>query len=211
MTRSYLAREGEGVVLHELAHRVEVAVLRGDLARLDDLDALRANAVAGGHVRVELVDGAVERHVAELLVHVVEPRAGLVTDPDAVVLHARRVLLEDLVARDDVTVGLLDPAELGEEVPARRGGVRGRRVRRGGARNTRPARRAGAERVGDGGLAGGWDPVREPRERWMMNDNGGSLQRRFWPRDQQQEDNAVRGRPCGRQARPRDIMGKSGQ
>ena len=49
--------------------------------------------------------------------HVVRPGPRLVPHPDPKVLDRRRPLLEDLVARDDLSVGLLDLAELGEEVP----------------------------------------------------------------------------------------------
>ena len=45
------------------------------------------------------------------------PRPRLVPHPHAKVLDRRRSLLEDLVARDDLPVGLLDLAELGQEVP----------------------------------------------------------------------------------------------
>ena len=45
------------------------------------------------------------------------PGPRLVPHPDPKVLDRRRPLLEDLVARDDLPVGLLDLAQLGQKVP----------------------------------------------------------------------------------------------
>lgn len=44
-------------------------------------------------------------------------RPRLITQPDPVALNRRGALLEDLMARQDLSVGLLDTAQLGEEVP----------------------------------------------------------------------------------------------
>ena len=72
----------------------------GDDAGLNDLDRRGTGAVLAGHLEVELLDGAVEVRVAHLLVHVVAPRAGVVPEPHAVVLHVARVLLDDLGASE---------------------------------------------------------------------------------------------------------------
>lgn len=104
------------------------------------MDVPETRAVTGGHVLVERLDGVGAGHLAVLLVHVVGAGARVVADPDTEVLHLERVLLVDLspmsvppplaiislqssnppthlVQADDLTVGLLDLAELGEEVP----------------------------------------------------------------------------------------------
>ena len=62
---------------------------------LDDLDRSVASAVRSGHLLVALLHSAEERRVTVLLVHVVSAGAGVVTQPDAVVLHLL-VLLVDL-------------------------------------------------------------------------------------------------------------------
>ena len=68
----------------------------GNGGRFDDLDAGEAHAVAGPHLLVQLLDGAVEGGVAVLLVHVVVASPALVADPDAEVLDGGGLLLEDL-------------------------------------------------------------------------------------------------------------------
>lgn len=65
---------------------------------LDDLDRALTGAVAAVHLLVELVDGADEGGVAELLVHVVGAAARVVAEPDAVVLHVQSLLLVNLGA-----------------------------------------------------------------------------------------------------------------
>lgn len=104
------------------------------------MDVPEARAVTGGHVLVERVDGVGAGHLAVLLVHVVGAGARVVADPDTEVLDLQGVLLVDLshlsipptyasslhtsssspthlVQADDLTVGLLDLAQLGKEVP----------------------------------------------------------------------------------------------
>jgi hypothetical protein len=85
--------------------------------RLDDLDAAGTNAVPGSHLLVQLLHGAVEGDVAILLVGVVDAGARVVANPDAEVLDGGGVALENLVDGDDLAVGLLDLAQLAEEVP----------------------------------------------------------------------------------------------
>ena len=62
---------------------------------LDDLDRSVASAVRSGHLLVALLHSTKERRVTVLLVHVVSAGAGVVAQPDAVVLHLL-VLLVDL-------------------------------------------------------------------------------------------------------------------
>merc|ERR1712216_882666 len=64
---------------------------------MDDLDRSRLRAVATGHLLVHLADSAVDGHVTVLLVHVVRVGAGLVPEPDAVVLGLRGGTVEELV------------------------------------------------------------------------------------------------------------------
>ena len=52
--------------------------------------------VAGSHVLVERLDGIRTRELAELLVHVGCTRARVVAEPDAEVLHLKRLLLLNL-------------------------------------------------------------------------------------------------------------------
>lgn len=88
-----------------------------DLNDTEDVDRPESSAVAGGHVLVESLDSIRSRHLSVLLVHVVSAGSGVVSDPDAEVLDTERVLLGNLVKTDDLTVGLLDLLQLGEEVP----------------------------------------------------------------------------------------------
>jgi hypothetical protein len=90
--------------------------------------------VTGGHVLVESIDGGDAGHLTVLLVHVVGTGARVVLEPDTEVLNLLGLLLVDLnqsvshvpqvlssltylVYGDDLTVGLLDLAELAKEVP----------------------------------------------------------------------------------------------
>mmetsp|Transcript_18273 Transcript_18273/g.52263 ORF Transcript_18273/g.52263 Transcript_18273/m.52263 type:complete len:207 (-) Transcript_18273:40-660(-) len=111
---------GEGeldVALGEL-HAVDASeVLGAEDGRSDDLDGSGATAVTAGHLVVELGDGPGEGEVAELTVHVVGAGAGVVTEPDAVVLDGAGVLLGDLGAVEDLAGGLLHLAELVQVVP----------------------------------------------------------------------------------------------
>ena len=55
-----------------------------------------SGAVAGSHVLVESLNSLRSRHLSVLLVHVVSAGSGVVSDPDAEVLDAERVLLGNL-------------------------------------------------------------------------------------------------------------------
>lgn len=110
-------REGEvlGDELLDVGALDVLALLKLDDA--EDVNRPESGAVAGGHVLVESLDGIRSGHLSVLLVHVVCTRSGVVSDPDAEVLDAEGVLLGDLVQADDLTVGLLDLLQLGQEVP----------------------------------------------------------------------------------------------
>ena len=84
-------------VLHVLVsvHDVLMSsqVLIGHHSGLDDLD--RSVTSSTSHLRIALSHSTNQRGVTVLLVHVVSTRAGVVTQPDSVVLHLT-TLLEDL-------------------------------------------------------------------------------------------------------------------
>lgn len=95
--------------------------------------------MTGGHILVACVDGVGAGELAELLVHVVSSRAGIVAEPDAKVLDLERLPLGDLqrgslvsatlaeirfptvsthfVDGDELSCGLLDLPELPQVVP----------------------------------------------------------------------------------------------
>ena len=99
------------------------------------MDGAETGTVASSHVLVKSLNGLGPAHLTELLVHVVGAGAGVVAEPDTEVLDLEGALLVDLirmstlcssfigavetyhVEADDLTVGLLDLAELGQEVP----------------------------------------------------------------------------------------------
>ena len=60
------------------------------------LDRPETSTVAGSHVLVEGLDGGSTRELTELLVHVVRPGTRVVAEPDAEVLHLKRLLLLNL-------------------------------------------------------------------------------------------------------------------
>lgn len=80
----------------ELVRAGLLGVLGSQDGRAHDLDRARAGTVATSKLGVELLDGAAERDVAVLLVHVVGAAARVVADPDAVVLDDAAVLLRQL-------------------------------------------------------------------------------------------------------------------
>lgn len=90
------------------------------LHNLKDVNATKAGAVAAGHILVEGLDGVSTGQLTELLVHVVSSGAGVVTQPDAEVLHLLGVLLVDLVERNNLTVSLLNTLQTLQEVPETR-------------------------------------------------------------------------------------------
>lgn len=92
-------------------------VLDGNLGHTDDLEGPEADTVAGSHVLVAGSDGVAPGHLTVLLVHVVGTGAGVVPEPDTVVLDGLGAGLGDLVEGDDLTSGLLDLLHLPKEVP----------------------------------------------------------------------------------------------
>ena len=85
--------------LHVLVREHDVLVssqlLIGHHSSLDDLNRSVASTVGSGHLLVALLHSAEESSITVLLVHVVSAGAGVVAQPDAVVLHLL-VLLVDL-------------------------------------------------------------------------------------------------------------------
>ncbi len=69
------------------------------------------------HILIHSLHRITSRHLTVLLVHVVRARTGVVADPDTEVLDLLWLLLLDLVQTDNFSIGLLDFAEFGEEVP----------------------------------------------------------------------------------------------
>jgi hypothetical protein len=80
----------------ELLDSRALAVGRLDLLDLDDLDAVSLGAMASTHVSVTLGDGASDRVVTVLAVHVVVARARIVTQPHTEVLNHTWSRLEHL-------------------------------------------------------------------------------------------------------------------
>ena len=104
--------------VHELLGAGAADVLLAlDLSNPDDLDRAEAGPVAGGHVLVAGRDGIRAGELAELLVHVVGAAAGVVPDPDTVVLDGQGLLLVDDAASEDLAVHLLQVPQLLHEVP----------------------------------------------------------------------------------------------
>jgi len=92
-------------------------VLVGDFNDFENVNAPESSTMSRGHILVEGLGGIGAAHLTVLLVHVVCAGAGVVTDPDAKVLDLEGSLLVDDVQGDDLAVGLLDLAQLHEEVP----------------------------------------------------------------------------------------------
>jgi len=88
-----------------------------ELNNLEDVNGSETGTVSGGHVLVESLNSICSGHLTVLLVHVVSSGAGVVSNPDTEVLDLERALLVDHVQADDLSVRLLDLAELHQEVP----------------------------------------------------------------------------------------------
>jgi hypothetical protein len=105
----------------QLLDVLSLDVLLGlELNDLEDVDRSESRSVSGSHVLVEHLNGVGSRNVSVLLVHVVSAGSGIVSDPDAEVLDLSGGLLGDLVDGNNLTGGLLDLLELGQEVPESR-------------------------------------------------------------------------------------------
>ncbi|CAH0380127.1 unnamed protein product, partial [Pelagomonas calceolata] len=86
-------------------------------ARSNNLNRPRPRAVAAGHLRVELVDGAREFRRAVLAVHVVRAASAVVAEHDVVRLDDAVVLLSDFVDIQHLARRLLHLAVLVHVVP----------------------------------------------------------------------------------------------
>mmetsp|Transcript_120564 Transcript_120564/g.346377 ORF Transcript_120564/g.346377 Transcript_120564/m.346377 type:complete len:221 (-) Transcript_120564:7-669(-) len=106
----------QGVVVH-FGDVVALALGRLQGGGVNDLDRVGVGPVAAGHLRIHLAHGAVDVHVTVLLVHVVRVGAALVAQPNAVVLHLGRALVEELVNGEQLTPALLGLVQLLHEVP----------------------------------------------------------------------------------------------
>ena len=60
------------------------------------MDGAKAGTVTSSHVLVEGLNSLGPAHLTELLVHVVRARTRVVAEPDAEVLHLKRLLLLNL-------------------------------------------------------------------------------------------------------------------
>jgi hypothetical protein len=80
----------------ELLSVVTLAEFKVDSSSLDDLNARESDTVAGSHLSVHLLNGTIQGGITVLLVHVVVTSPTLVTQPDAIVLDSRWVLLKNL-------------------------------------------------------------------------------------------------------------------
>jgi hypothetical protein len=114
------------IVGQELSRVLSSHILVRDFCDFDNLQRVRADSMSRGHLRVERIHRRVHSRLSVLLVRVVKPNSGLVTNPNPVVLHRRVVLLKNLVARDDLTVRFLHFSQSREKVPKLR--ARSRRV-----------------------------------------------------------------------------------
>ena len=103
--------------LEELLDVVSANILSLNFSNPNDLDRSEASTVTGSHILVAEGDSTSTSDIAVLLVHVVGARASIVAEPDAVVFYGGWLLVEDLADADDLPVGLLDTAQLLEEVP----------------------------------------------------------------------------------------------
>lgn len=106
------------VLLKELLDVLSLdVVLGGKLNNLEHVDGSESRSVSGSHVLVQHLNSVGSRNISVLLVHVVGAGSRVVSDPDTEVLDLGGGLLGDLVDGDNLTGGLLDLLELGQEVP----------------------------------------------------------------------------------------------
>lgn len=84
---------------------------------LNNRDAAVTDTMAGTHFLVELLNGTVEGDITVLLVGVVDTSTGVVTNPNAKVLNSGRVLLEDFIDSQNLTIGLLYTPQFPQEIP----------------------------------------------------------------------------------------------
>lgn len=104
----------------ELHGRRALAILILHDCCSDNLDALVTRSMSAGHVVVEHVDGAVQRNVAILTVHIMGAAARVVLHPHTKVLDISAVRLGDFVDVENLAGGLLHLSHLVHEVPEAR-------------------------------------------------------------------------------------------
>lgn len=87
------------------------------LDHLENVDGSETRSVTSSHVLVKGLHSVSAGQLSELLVHVVGSGSRVVTEPDTEVLDLGRTLLVDLVDGHNLTVGLLNSSQTGQEVP----------------------------------------------------------------------------------------------
>lgn len=102
------------MVLHSVC---ALGVFGGHDPRANDLDRAEPSTVATRHLRVELVNGASESQVTILAVHVVGAGAGVIFEPDGVILDDAGVAFNKLVDVQNLARGLLHFVHLVQKVP----------------------------------------------------------------------------------------------
>lgn len=102
------------VVLHGVC---ALGVFGGHDTRADDLDRAEPSTVATRHLRIELVDGARESQITILAVHVMRAGAGVVFEPDGVILDDAGVAFNQLVDVQNLARSLLHLVHLVQKVP----------------------------------------------------------------------------------------------
>lgn len=83
----------------------------------NDLQLRESSPVSRRHFVVELLHCTIHGQVPVLLVGVVEARSTLVSHPEAIGFHFRRIFLIELVACNDLTVRLFHLLVLLQEIP----------------------------------------------------------------------------------------------
>jgi hypothetical protein len=94
-----------------------VHFLHGRNSAATYVDGPEAGTVTGSHILVQRLDRSGAGHLSVFLVHIVGAGSRVISDPDTEVLDLERALLVDLVEGNDLAVGLLDLAELHQEIP----------------------------------------------------------------------------------------------
>ena len=90
------------------------------LNNLQDVDVSKSGSVSSSQILVHGLNGTDSGDVSVLLVHVVDTRSGLVSDPDTKGLHLGWGLLGDHIDRHNLTGSLLGLVQLLQEVPVTR-------------------------------------------------------------------------------------------
>lgn len=111
---------------HELLHVLSLdVVLILQLNNLQDVDVSKSGSVSSGQVLVHGFHGTDSGDVSVLLVHVVDTRSGLVSEPDTEGLDLGWSSLRDAADGNDLTGSLLGLVQLLQEVPVTRLGHNG--------------------------------------------------------------------------------------